>query len=250
MFLAEPLIYGLLETVKSPEVVAVLRPGSWSNLYVSRALVSTRLPRKSTRPNANSWYFNCWQRRSESRDAKLRVNDRRIAETRIARDGVFVSSVTRGHKVRVSRRTLSRRTDFPLFNTQLHLGGRSPTRAFAEIYGGNDDDDNNERLEEVERKASKRANIDPLERRFTVKGFTNRRQVFATSADRKLSRLPLFVQRRAVLFFLAARCPLLASVSPDPSMPRESLCYTRSDRRSHIDEIYVRGRPILRMRSH
>lgn len=115
MFLAEPLIYGLLETVKSPEVVAVLRPGSWSNLYVSRALVSTRLPRESTRPNANSWYFNSWQRRSESRDAKLRVNDRRIAETRIARDGVFVSSVTRGHKVRVSRRTLSRRTDFPLF---------------------------------------------------------------------------------------------------------------------------------------
>ena len=66
-----------------------------------------------------------------------------------------------------------------------------------------------------EKKASKRANSDPLERRFTVKGFTNRRQVFATSADRKLSRLlpPLFVQHPS-----SAR-PLARSLGPPPSHP-------------------------------
>lgn len=43
------------------------------------------------------------------------------------------------------------------------------------------------------RSKRRRANGDPLERRFTVKGFTNRRQVFATSADRKLCSRPLLL---------------------------------------------------------
>lgn len=105
-----------------------------------------------------------------------------------------------------------------------------------------------------EKKASKRANSDPLERRFTVKGFTNRRQVFATSADRKLFSVqlpPLFVQRfdSTPLVLLLARGPpshRLSLYCQEDSLSS----YTRTDRRSHIDEIYVRGRPILRMRSH
>lgn len=88
----------------------------------------------------------------------------------------------------------------------------------------------------------RRANGDPLERRFTVKGFTNRRQVFATSADRKLARPhpPLFNRQRSAV---ASRPPFHHGFPPR----WRRVCYTR---RSHIDEIYVRGRPILRMRPH
>lgn len=83
---------------------------------------------------------------------------------------------------------------------------------------------------------SGKAQRDPLRATIHVKGFTNRRQIFTTRVDRKLF----------------GRCLVLSSSQLYSPKPVSRFSTSRRDlsRRSHIDEIYVPSRPILRIRPH